>query len=64
MKHGRKKAGHDEPEDQVHGGHGAGGETSDTPGGIDAVRLLQLITGGVALIILAWLVLHTVLNII
>jgi len=64
MKHGRKKAGHDEPEEQISGGRGAGGDTSDTPGGIDAIRLLQLITGGVALITLAWLVLHMILNII
>ncbi len=64
MKQGRKKAGHDEPEDQVTGGNVAGGENRDTPGGIDAIRLLQMVTGGVALIILIWFVLHSVLNMI
>jgi hypothetical protein len=45
MKQGRKKAGHNEPDAQVHDGQGAGGEASDTPRGIEGVRLLQLITG-------------------
>jgi hypothetical protein len=64
MKQGRKKAGRDEPEDPVHGDTVTGGETHDTPGGIDAIHLLQLVTGGVALIILAWFVLHSVLKVI
>lgn len=64
MKQGRKKAGHDEPDAQVHDGHVAGGETRDTPGGIDAIRVIQLVTCGVALIILIWFVLHSVLNMI
>ena len=67
MKHGRKKAGHEEPEDQVHGGHGgqgAGGESGDNRAGVDAIRVLQLVTGGVALIILVWFVFHSVLKVI
>ena len=64
MKQGRKKAGHDEPEDQVHGGHGAGAETSSTPGGIDAIRALQLITIAFLLILMVWFFIHTVLKMI
>lgn len=64
MKQGKKKAGHDEPEEQAHGGKITGRETGDTPGGADAVRLLQMITGGFLLIILAWFVIHTVLKLI
>lgn len=64
MKQGRKKAGREESEDQVHGGTVTGAETSDTSGGVDAIRILQLVTGGVALIILAWFVLHSVLKLI
>ncbi|PKG33928.1 hypothetical protein [Methanoregula sp.] len=64
MTQGRKKAGRDEPEDPLHGGTVTGGETRDTHGGIDAIRLLQRVTGGVALLILAWFVLHSVLKVI
>jgi len=64
MKQGKKKAVHDEPEEQVPVGRDAGSETGDNRQGVDAIRLLQLVTGGVALIILVWFVLHSVLNII
>lgn len=64
MKQGKKKAGRDEPEDQVPGGQGAGGETSDNRPGVDAIRVLQLVTGGVAFIILVWFVLHSILKVI
>ncbi|MDD5142674.1 hypothetical protein [Methanoregula sp.] len=64
MKKGRKKAGHDDLKEQVHGEHGAGGETHDTPGGIDAVRALQLITIAFLLILLVGFFFHTVLKMI
>ena len=64
MKQGKKKTGHDEPEDRGPTGQGTGGETSDNRPGVDAIRVLQLVTGGVALIILIWFVLHSVLKVI
>lgn len=65
MKQARKKPGHDEPEGQVSASETVtGGETSDNRQGVDAIHVLQLVTGGVALIILAWFILHSVLKII
>ncbi len=65
MKQARKKSGREEPEGQVPTGEMViGGESRDNPGGVDAIHVLQLITGGVVLIILAWFVLHSVLKVI
>lgn len=65
MKQARKKPGRDDPEGQVPTGETvSGGESRDNPGGVDAIHALQLITGGVVLIILAWFILHSVLKIV
>lgn len=65
MKPARKKSGRDEPEGQVPASEPfTVGESRDNPGGIDAIHALQLITGGVALIILTWFLLRSVLKII
>ena len=38
-------------------------KTPGDPNGIDGIRALQLIAGGIAILILVWLVLHNILHI-
>lgn len=80
MKQGRKKIGKEEavsrkPEPAEAGGRKTGGDDSGTfnvdgdmiggnPNGIDGIRALQVIAGGIAILALAWLVLRSILHII
>ena len=80
MKQGKKKTEKDEagsrkPEPEGAGSKKAGGDdsgsfsvTSDmiggNPNGIDGIRALQIIAGGIAVLVLVWLVLHNILHII
>jgi hypothetical protein len=80
MKQGSKKiekdrAGSRKPEPVEAGSKKAGGDDSGTfkvnsemiggnPNGIDAIRALQIITGGIAVLVLVWFVLHNILHII
>ena len=80
MKQGRKKidkdgAGSRKPEPEEAGSKKAGGDDSGSfrvspemiggnPNGIDALRALQVIAGGIATIMLIWLVLHNILHMI
>jgi hypothetical protein len=80
MKPGKKKTDKDEagsrrPEPEEAGSKKAGGEdsgsfrmTSDmiggNPNGIDGVRALQMIAGGIGILVLVWLVLHNILHVI
>jgi hypothetical protein len=80
MKQGRKKTDKDEagvrkPEPAEAGSKKAGGDDSGTfkvdsdmiggnPNGIDGIRALQIIAGGIAVLVLVWFVLHNILHII
>jgi hypothetical protein len=80
MKPDRKKPDKDEtgsrkPEPEEAGSKKTGGGDSGTfkvdsdmvggnPNGIDAIRALQVIAMGIAVLVLVWLVLHNVLNVI
>lgn len=80
MKQGRKKidrddAGSRKPELAEPVSKKAGGDDSGTfkvtseiiggnPNGIDGIRALQMIAGGIAALVLGWLVLHNILHII
>jgi len=80
MKQGRKKTDRDEagsrkPEPAEAGSKKSGGDDSGTfkvtsemiggnPNGIDGIRALQMIAGGIAVLVLVWLVLHNILHII
>jgi hypothetical protein len=80
MKQGRKKTEKDgaasrKPEPEEAGSKKAGGDDSGNfrvdsnmiggnPNGIDGIRALQLIAGGIGLLLLIWLVLHNILHII
>ena len=80
MKPGRKKiekdeAGSRKPEPEGDGSKKTGGGdsgsfsmTSDmiggNPNGIDGIRALMIIAGGIAVLVLGWLVLHNILLII
>jgi hypothetical protein len=80
MKPGRKKqdkeeAGSRKPEPAEGGSKKTGGDDSGTfrvdstmigsnPDGIDAIRAFQMITGGIAVLVLAWFVLHNILHVI
>ena len=80
MKPGRKKiekeeTGSTKPEPEEAGSKKAGGDDSGTfkvdsdmiggnPNGIDAIRALQVIAGGIAILILVWYVLHSILHVI
>lgn len=65
MKSGKKKPGRDEtgvenPDGEVVVGH----DTRDNPHGIDAIRALQIIAGGIVILILIWFILRNILHII
>ena len=80
MKPGKKKIEKDEagsrrPEPEDPGSKKAGGDDSGSfrvtpemiggnPNGIDGIRALQMIAGGIAAVLLIWLVLHNILHII
>ena len=80
MKRGSKKtdkdvAGSRKPEPEDAGSKKAGGDDSGSirvspemiggnPDGIDALRVLQMIAGGIAVVLLIWLVLHNILHVI
>lgn len=80
MKQGKKKiekdeAGSRKPEPEGAGSKKAGGDdsgsfrmTSDmiggNPNGIDGIKALQMIAGGIAIVLLIWLVLHNLLHLI
>ncbi len=80
MKQGRKKSGKEEavsrrPEPAEAGSKKTGSDDSGTftvdremiggnPNGIDGIRALQVIAGGIAILVLVWLVLHNFLHII
>lgn len=80
MKQGKKKIEKEEadtgkPEPAEAGSKKTGGDESGTfkvdsemiggnPNGIDAIRALQMIAGGLAVIILIWYILHNILRII
>ncbi len=80
MKQGRKKTDRDEagsrrPEPTEPVSKKAGSDDSGTvkvtsemiggnPNGIDGIRALQMIAGGIAAVLLIWLVLHNILHII
>ena len=80
MKPGKKKtekndAGSRKPEPEEAGSKKAGGDDSGSfrvnpemiggnPNGIDGLRALQIIAGGIAIVMLIWMVLHNLLHII
>ena len=80
MKQGRKKiekdeAGSRKPEQEDTGSKKTRSEDSGTfkvtsemiggnPNGIDGIRALQMIAGGIAAVLLIWLVLHNILHVI
>lgn len=80
MKRGSKKnekdkAGSRKPEPAEAGSKKAGGDDSGTfnvdsemiggnPNGIDGIRALQMIAGGIAVLLLVWMILHNILHII
>ncbi|MFA5268486.1 MAG: hypothetical protein WC379_10990 [Methanoregula sp.] len=80
MKRGSKKIEKDDavsrkPEPEEAGSKKTGGDDSGTfrqtremiggnPNGIDAIRALQMIAGGIAALVLIWLILHNILHII
>lgn len=80
MKPGKKKTDKDEagsrrPEPEEAGSKKAGGDDSGSfkvnsemiggnSNGIDGLRALQVIAGGMALVMLIWLVLHNILHVI
>ena len=80
MKPGKKKtekdvAGSRKPEPEDAGSKNAGGDDSGSfkadsemiggnPNGIDGLLALQIIAGGLAIVMLIWLVLHNILHII
>ena len=80
MKQGRKKTEKDgaasrKPEPEEAGSKNAGGDDSGTfkpdsdmiggnPNGIDGIRALQLIAGGIGLLLFVWLLLHNILHVI
>jgi hypothetical protein len=80
MKQGRKKAEKDEagsrkPEPEGAGSKKAGGDdsgsfrmTSDmiggNPNGIDGIRVLMILGGGIGALLLGWFVLHNILHVI
>jgi hypothetical protein len=64
MKQGRKKSGHDEPSAESPGIDIVDRDNRDNPNGIDAIRVLQIIAGGIAALALVWFVLHNTLHLI
>ena len=80
MKPGKKKIEKDEagsrrPEPEEAGSKKAGGDDSGSfrvtpemiggnPNGIDGIRALQMIAGGIAAVLLIWLVLRNILHVI
>ena len=80
MKQGRKKIETEEavsrkPEPAEAGSRKTGGDESGTsnvdsdmiggnPTGIDGIRALQMIAGGIVILLLVWLVLHNILHVI
>ena len=64
MKQGRKKADREEKSTESPGWDSAGPENRNNANGIDGIRALQMIAGGIAALVLGWLVLHNILHII
>lgn len=64
MKQGKKKSGRDETSAVGPGSDVVGPENRNNPEGIDGIRLLQMLAGGLAVVLLVWLLLHNILHII
>jgi len=65
MKPGRKKTGRDETSvENPDSDTIAGSDNRNNPDGIDAIRTLQVIAAGIAILALVWFVLHNFLHII
>jgi len=64
MKQGRKKTDREEKSTESPGWDSAGPENRNNANGIDGIRALQMIAGGIAALVLGWLVLHNILHII
>jgi hypothetical protein len=80
MKQGRKKTEKDgaasrKPEPEEAGSKNAGGDDSGTfkvtremiggnPNGIDGIRALQMIAGGIIALIVIWMILHNILHVV
>lgn len=64
MNPGRKMTERDKIDSERQGSDVVWRGVRDNPDGIDAIRVLQLIGGGLAVIILIWYILHNFLRII
>ena len=64
MKQGRKKPDREEKSTESPGWDSTGPENRNNANGIDGIRALQMIAGGIAALVLGWLVLHNILHLI
>jgi hypothetical protein len=64
MKQGKKKPEREEKITESQGSDIVGPENRNNPNGIDGIRALQVIAGGIAVLVLVWFVLHNILHII
>jgi hypothetical protein len=64
MKPGKKKSERDETSTESPGSVIVGPDNRDNPNGIDGIRALQMLAGGIATLALGWLILHNILHII
>ena len=64
MKQGKKKPEREEKSTESLGSDMVGPENRNNPTGIDGIRALQVIAGGIAILVMVWFVLHNILHII
>jgi hypothetical protein len=64
MKQGKKKHDRDETSVESPGGDIVGSDNRNNPKGIDGIKALMVIAGGIATLVLGWLILHNILHII
>jgi hypothetical protein len=64
MKQGKKKSERQEAGTESQGSDTIVPDNRDNPDGIDGIRALQMITGGIAILVLVWLILRNILHII